>query len=125
LLAAGDSNEESAPPKGEESSPTKIVGSSRRSRSERRVENSTVDALAGFGSNTDSRSSASSRMLSSMDSVIIEFADVKTVQAQKIAALEAELRTLKLKLQDGDADPQPQPQTLVEETEPEAQPTTE
>jgi len=64
-------------------------------------------------------------MLSSMDSVIIEFADVKTVQAQKIAALEAELRTLKLKLQEGDADPQPQPQTLVEETEPEAQPTTE
>ena len=49
-------------------------------------------------------------MLSSMDSMIIEFTDVKTAQAQKISALEEEIRALKLQLQhDGEAEPQPQP----------------
>lgn len=43
-----------------------------------------------------------------MDSMIIEFTDVKTAQAQKISALEEEIRALKLQLQhDGEAEPQP------------------
>jgi hypothetical protein len=76
-------------------------------RAQRSVEYSTVDALSTVTlSSSDGGSSA--RMLSSMDSMIIEFTDVKTAQAQKISALEEEIRALKLQLQhDGEAEPQP------------------
>jgi hypothetical protein len=58
--------------------------------------------------------------------MVINFTDVKTAQAQKIADLEAQVRALKLQLQGAkdtepqDPEPQPQPQPLLEVTEPEA-----
>ena len=105
-------NETSTPTEGvPPQSDTEPVVTEPASRSLRKVEISTVDALAGFRPTSD-RSSTASHHSSTFDMLLKSMeqsGDAKAMLASKVMTLEAEVAALKLQLQGGTTvEPEPQ-----------------
>ena len=100
---------EGVPPK---SSSSGGALSAARRRSSRNVANSTVDALAA-GLSQSERSSNSSLIIDSLVKSMEESEDVKSVLAEKITSLEAEVTALRARLgePEPELEPEPEPQT--------------
>ena len=105
MVAGIDVNEdgtptEGVPPQGSIPGP--------RGRSTRKVEISTVDALAGVRSSSSATSSHSS-MVESLVKSVEKSGDAKAMLTQKVMSLEAEVLALKRRLGEG-TEPEPEPE---------------
>lgn len=100
-----DVNMEGLPAEGEP--PTTITSSGIGTRSTRKVESSTVEALDGVRSRSE-RSSNSSAILDSLEKSMSTTEDVKLVLMKQIMSLEAENAALKRRMQHSEPEPEPQ-----------------